>query len=338
MKHLLTVVALSLSAACLTVALPLGDRESSSSSEIIDCFSNLLATAEWPERCQAAATLESGQGFIKSISYNQLTLDLTTKDPLAPTFSSKDQVLDLRSLSDGADNGTPIGVIETPWSPVTVTGSSSVSTTFKDSIMKVYSDAQEAFGTLTAALVSQGSHSLDLEGTIDLQFNLGPKKGQKQIFGIRVDVPTTIEGLNNLGGQIQFNRLVKADSSIKDTVTLESVLAIENAPSSSQLTLVLGDVSLSVSTPNEDNYAGRTFIKNLALGGSAKSEFQATTYLDYAIEGGAKVVNDLSSQDVTVDLSGFPIKDTGLNAALAALSIKLVIPSISGLPSVTKQA
>ncbi|GJJ77944.1 hypothetical protein EMPS_10303 [Entomortierella parvispora] len=304
MKFSIKAIALSALAASVVVAAPIEKRDAAADARIAACFAGLLLTGKWPGSCQAAVAVN--MGLIKSIAINQMTMDFTLSNPWAPTTASSNVVATMLSIPGVilpidticqhiiiVDNGVQIGNIDTPWSSAKVSGST-LTTSFPAPALNVYSSSHAAFSSFVSALSTTASHPLNLQGTVDVQLDLGIF-GRMTIPGIGFAATIPFSGLNNFN-KMQYTYQIDSSFDTPGSITLTSA------------------INLNLSLGPGNNYVLSATAQDLSQ--------KATT--DF--------LTQLSTTDTPLYLAGYNATSTNpaLNAGLAALKSTLVIPSSAG--------
>lgn len=194
-----------------------------------------------------------------------------------------------------------------------------MTTSFSTSPLSVFSNAHSAFSSFIGSLSTKATHPVTLQGAVDAKLNLGIF-GHLTIPGIGFKTETQFAGLDNLKG----TKYVYMVDTVLDTafIYLTSVIKINNP---SKLTLLLGDLRLSTSTVN--GYVGISSIRNLKLV-PGENYVLSYTDLDMAYPASTQFLNDLYTQDVTLNLDGYnnTSSNVALNAGLAVIKSDLVVP------------
>lgn len=216
-----------------------------------------------------------------------------------------------------------LGNIDTPWSSATVSGST-LTTSFPASALNVYSTSHAAFSNFVSALTTTASHPLNLQGTVDVQLNLG-FLGRVTISGIGFAATVPFAGLNNLN-KMQYTYQIDSSFDTPGFITLTSVINLVNP---TQLSVILGNIALSTSAAG--GYVGISTIKGLSLGAGNNYVLSATA-LDLSQPATTAFLTQLSTTDSPLYLAGYNATSTNpaLNAGLAAMKSTLVVPSNAG--------
>ncbi|KAG0083673.1 hypothetical protein BGZ93_001669 [Podila epicladia] len=230
-------------------------------------------------------------------------------------------ITNVRSQISVWDNGIEISHFETPFTPATVSGTL-ISTTFDTIPLTILSTSHEAFSSLITTLVTSHSKSVTLEGSVDIQFQLGFLLGSRTLSGIGFKSKHVYIGLNGLP-DIHFVSLVdktKDDANKKQTFTFKI-----NIESPSNMKLKLGDVVLNAAGPIGP--IGTTTLKDVVLD-NGDNIVTAVTVFDLNLAGAADFVSGLEVADGTLSLSGFAgsSHNEAIIPGLQALRITLVVP------------
>ncbi|KAF9363591.1 hypothetical protein BGX34_003752 [Mortierella sp. NVP85] len=298
------------------------------SEQIIACFSGFKS---WLLTIHVDYWKQEGNGIIKSIALNQLSMDFTGSNAWAPVTSSNNVVATMLSIPGIslpissvrqhivlADGEKDLGTIEADWASSSVSGAT-LTTTLPSSPLNVYANAHTEFSTFVGSLSSQVSHAVTLKGTIDAKLNLGIF-GQRALNGIAFNNKVVIDGLNNL--DISYKTVLDINLLSATEARMGSVLSIVNP---SKLSLKLGDVSFN--TAIASGHIGVSTIKGLVLV-PGPNIVLATTALDTTLPATNDFLNGQLTQDQTLLLTGYAQSSSNpaLNGGLAALNSHTVVP------------
>ncbi|KAG0361124.1 hypothetical protein BG005_009111 [Podila minutissima] len=253
-------------------------------------------------------------------------MDFSVTDSWIPRISSNNIVGTTISIPGiilpiTNDNGTEISHFETPFTPATVSGTL-VSTTFDTIPLTILPTSHDAFSSLITTLVTSHSKTVTLEGSVDIQFQLGFFLGSQTLSGIGFKTEHVYVGLNGLP-DVHFVSLVdntKDEANKKQTLTFKI-----NIKSPSNMKLKLGDVVLNAAGPI--GIIGATTLKDVVLD-NGDNIITAITVIDLTLAGATDFVGGLEVADGTLSLSGFAgsSHNEAIIPGLQALRITLVVP------------
>ncbi|KAI1288628.1 hypothetical protein EDD11_009849, partial [Mortierella claussenii] len=206
-------------------------------------------------------------------------------------------------------NGQVVGKLTTPYAPAVAKGDT-VQSTSPEAPLVVAAGAHEVYERFIGDLNEATTYQLGLRGTANSILDLGAL-GKIEIKGIKLDVKTTMAGLQGLKklDYIGGAGLTYADYGFE----MVNVVNIHNP---SKLTLKLGDLVLKLGlNTTAEGYAGETFIKNMVLA-PGDNQYPSAARLYFSAPQTMPIILALGKGPVTMALYAGP--DASKNPALAA--------------------
>ncbi|KAF9111503.1 hypothetical protein BGX27_004821 [Mortierella sp. AM989] len=214
-----------------------------------------------------------------------------------------------------------VGTLNTPYAFANATGSL-VTTTSPWSPLTVADESHEIFENFIGDLNSATTYQLGLSGTSDSILDLG-SLGKVEVKGIKLDVKSTLEGLQGLKKMTLATLLSLAGVAITEVGAEDryfyKVVSIANIFNPSKLTLTLGDLKLRTGIDyTEENYVGITTSYNVTLA-PGDNMILAETMLDLQLPASYPgVIQKLTEFNVPVEMFLYTGQDPSPNKALSA--------------------
>ncbi|KIM45161.1 hypothetical protein M413DRAFT_332807 [Hebeloma cylindrosporum] len=281
---------------------------------------------------------------IRSVSIGDLALQFDADEPWTPAAESHTIQASLQlpfgfNLSIGeiqndfmiTKDGNPVAGLSTPLgastSSISVLSSTDTSGYINISIADTKLSCPElqhpAFSAFNEELTSSDVTEFRLIGTSRAVANMGI--GQITLDGIKVNVSTTLNGLQGLKGMTTIDS-VDVTGGTSEGISLEIDVSIFNP---SDLKLSIGDLTLQLS--REGAILGTTLLPNLTLNMGNNTVKSTSKFEANNSPQGIQTLNDFISQkDVQLTISGFDgsTKIASLVQAFESLALDVTLPGL----------
>ncbi|KAF9426344.1 hypothetical protein BGZ76_002809, partial [Entomortierella beljakovae] len=225
-------------------------------------------------------------------------------------------------------NGQPVGLLNTPYAAAKATGDV-VTSTSVSAPLEVFDGSHEIFESFIGDLSEATSYQLGLNGTSDSILDLG-LLGKVEVKGIKVDVQTSLDGLQGLK-KIDFYAMLGLDFKVIDGLPFAYIPGMVNIHNPSKLTLTLGDLVLNGGVNyTEAGQLAKVHVDNMVLV-PGDNYVDSITLVDALHPAADTVVNGLFSGvggDIDLYLSAFEgsSSNPALVAGLKDLQTSIILP------------
>ncbi|KAF9581464.1 hypothetical protein BGW38_001498 [Lunasporangiospora selenospora] len=201
-----------------------------------------------------------------------------------------------------------VGTLVVPLTDATAEGSI-VKSTSKSVPLTVAADAHDVYTSFIADLNMATKYDLGLRGTTSSVLDL-LDLGKIEVKGIKLDVKTTLDGLQGLTNVKLVSVLDMV--AFPPPIVITAVIEIINP---SKLTLIVGDLKLSGSVkPGPDGFAAYNYIRKLTLYPGSNKVLASTVTVEGS-PGYVELTVGMQTHDVPLYL--YPGDDVSTNPALA---------------------
>ncbi|KAF9355369.1 hypothetical protein BGX26_006649 [Mortierella sp. AD094] len=254
------------------------------------------------------------------------TSTITAKTNLP--FTNGAPILQLKQSVQILDkNGAVVGTLSTPYSAVT-RSNSTVTTTTPAAPLVIADGSHDIYSTFIGDLNDATIYDMGLQGTADSILDLGAL-GKIEVKGIKIDVKTSLAGLQGLKTATYINKVAME----LDSVANIKVVTLVNIHNPSSLTLTLGTLDFYAGLSTDDaGFAGHGLLYDLKLV-PGDNNVIATVELFSNTTAYGIIANSMFTQDTAIILWTFPgtSKNPALAAGLKKLQTTTVLPK--GFPS-----
>ncbi|KAF9345084.1 hypothetical protein BGX26_003569 [Mortierella sp. AD094] len=246
-------------------------------------------------------------------------------------FANGAPIAQLRQNIEVLDkHGAVVGTLNTTYAVAKATGNS-VTSTSPSAQLTIADGSHAIYESFITDLTAATTYEIGLCGTADSVLDLGTL-GQVEVKGIKLDVKTSLKGLQGLSNATYVSLLSMTYALDANFSMIFFVSTLVNMHNPSDLTLTLGNLALNMGTDaTPSGYAGVATISNMTL---APGDNQVISYATIPTSSpmGQAVVLGSNSGPVPVVLYAFSgsSNNTALNAGLTGLQTHMVIPM--GLP------
>ncbi|KAF8626824.1 hypothetical protein AX15_004657 [Amanita polypyramis BW_CC] len=281
---------------------------------------------------------------IKNIRIEQLGLAFGVENPWSPTtqsnsvtanielpFGFNTSIDEIQNVFSITENGTAVAGLSTPLgasrSSISVLGPTDtegiIDITIANTSLSISGAQHNEFSSFTAALTNSSSVDFSLVGNASAVANTS--LGAITLDPIKIDVPTSLKGLDGLRGLAVINS-VDVSSSSTDYINLDINVNIFN-PSS--LKLYLGDLTLQLF--RDGALLGTAIMRDLFLDIGNNSIVASSHFDPNGIPQGQQTLNDFAGhKDVPLTISGFSGSTdvVSLVEAIETLNINVTLPGL----------